>query len=48
MIQNLRLSDVLETQELFSNWLSTLVMFLVFEKHFVVLEYFPASLKVLE
>jgi len=44
----LRLPDVLERQELSLNLLSKRVMCLILEKHFVVLEYFPASLKILE
>jgi len=42
------MSDVLESQGLSLNLVSKLVMSLILEKHFVVLEYFPASLKVLE
>jgi len=44
----LRLPDVLERQELSLNLLSKLVMSLIVEKYHVVLEYFPASLKILE
>ena len=43
-----RLADVLECQRLSMILLSKLVMSLILEKLFVVLEYFPASLKVLE
>jgi len=42
------LPDVLERRELFLNLQSKLVMSLILEKHLVVLEYFPASLKILE
>jgi len=42
------LPDVLERQELSFNLLSKRVMSLILEKHFVVLECFPASLKILE
>jgi len=45
---NLRLPDVLERQGLSLNLLSKLVVSLILEKHFVVLEYFPAALKILE
>jgi len=44
----LRLPDVLERQELSLNFLSKLVLSLIPEKHLVVLEYFPASWKILE
>jgi len=44
----LRLPDVLERQQLSLNLLSKLVMSLILEKHLVVLEYFLASLKLLE
>jgi len=44
----LSLPDVLERQELSLNLLSKLVMSLILEKHHVVLEYFSASLKILE
>jgi len=44
----LRLPDVLERQGLSLNLLSKRVMSLILEKHLVVLEYFPASLKILE
>ena len=44
----LRLPDVLERQELSSNLLSKRILSLILEKHLVVFEYFPASLKVLE
>ena len=40
--------DVLERQELSLNMLVKLAMSLILEKHVVVLEYFPASLKILE
>jgi len=43
-----RLPDVLERQGLFLNLLLKLVMPLILAKHFVVLEYFATSLKVLE
>jgi len=42
------LPDVLECHGLSLNLLSKLVVSLILEKHFVVLEYFPASLKLLE
>jgi len=42
------LPDVLERQELPLNLLSKLVMSFFLEKHLVVLEYFLASLKILE
>jgi len=42
------LPDVLERQELSLNLLSKLGLSLILEKHLVVLEYFPASLKILE
>ena len=41
--RKIRLPDVLERQGLSLNLLSKLVMGLILEKHFVVLEYFPAS-----
>jgi len=41
------LPDVLERQELSLNLLSNRVLSLILEKHRVVLEYFPASLKIL-
>jgi len=41
---NVRLPDALERQGLSLNLLSKLVMSLILEKYFVVLEYFPASL----
>jgi len=44
----LRLPEVLERQELSLNLLSKLVMSLILEKHLVVLEYFPVSLKILK
>jgi len=44
----LRLSDVLERQGHYLNLLSKLVIFLITEKHFVVLKYLSAPLKVLE
>jgi len=44
----LRLPGVLERQELSLNLLSKLSMSLILEKHLAVLEYFPASLKILE
>ena len=44
----LRLPDVLERQELSLNLLTKLVMTLILKKHLDVLEYFPASLKILE
>jgi len=44
----LRLPDVLERQELSLNLLSKSGMSLIFEKHLVVLEYYPASMKILE
>jgi len=44
----LRLPDVLEGQGLSLNLLSKLVLPLILEKHLVVLEYFPVSLKILE
>jgi len=44
----LRLPDVLERQGLPLNLLSKRVMSLILEKHLVVLEYFPASLKILD
>jgi len=43
-----RLPDVLELQGLSLNLLSKQVMSCILEKRFVVLEYFPASVKVLE
>jgi len=43
-----RLPDVLERQELSLNLQPKFVMFLILEKHLVVLENFPASLKILE
>jgi len=43
-----RLPDVLERQELSLNLLLKLVMSLILEKHLVVLDYFLASLKILE
>jgi len=43
-----RLPDVLERQELSLNLLSKRVMSLILEKHLVVFEYYPASLKILE
>jgi len=43
-----RLPDVLERQELSLNLLSKLVLSLILEKLIVVLEYFPATLKILE
>jgi len=43
-----RLPDVLARQGLSLNLLSKRVMSLIFEKHLVVLEYFPASMKILE
>ena len=46
--RHLRLPDVLERQGLFLNLLVKLVMSLILEKHLVVLEYFPTSLKILE
>jgi len=42
-----RLPDVLECQELSLNLLSKRVMSLFLEKHLVILEYFPVSLKFL-
>jgi len=39
---------MLERQGLSLNLLSKLVMFLILEKHFVVLDHFPATLKILE
>jgi len=45
---NIRLPDVLEGEGLSLNLLSKLVMSLILEKHLVVLEYFPASLKILD
>ena len=47
-VKELRLPDVLERRELSLNFLSKLVMSLILEKHLVVLEYFLASLKILE
>jgi len=47
-IAQLRLPDVLERQELSLNLLSKRVFSLILEKHLVVLESFPASLKILE
>jgi len=44
----LKLPDVLERHELSLNLLSKLVSSLILEKFLVVLEYFPASLKILE
>jgi len=44
----LRLPDVLERHGLSLNFLSKRVMSLILEKHLVVLEYFPASLEILE
>jgi len=44
----LRLPDVFKCQELSLNLLSNLVMSVILEKHFVVFDNFPASLKVLE
>jgi len=44
----LRLPDVLERQGLSLSLLSKRVMSLILEKHLVFLEYFPASLKILE
>jgi len=44
----LRLPDVLERQRLSLNLRSKLVLSLILEKHLVVLEYFPVSLKILE
>jgi len=44
----LRLPDVLERQELSSNLLSKRILSLILEKHLVVFEYFPASLKIRE
>ena len=44
----LRLPDVLEGQGLSLNLLSKRAMSLILEKHLVVLEFFPASLKILE
>jgi len=44
----LRLPDVLDCQELSLNLLSKRVMSLILEKHLVVLEYYPASLKILD
>jgi len=44
----LRLPDVLERQGLSLNLPSNRVMSLILEKHLVVLEYFPASVKILE
>jgi len=43
-----RLPDVLDRQGLSLNLLAKRVMSLILEKHLVVLEYFPASLKILE
>jgi len=48
VLLHVRLPDVLDRQELSLNLLSKLVMSLIIEKHLVVLEYFPASLKILE
>jgi len=45
---DVRLPDVLERQELPLNLLSKLAMSLILEKHLVVLEYFPVSLKIVE
>jgi len=45
---DVRLPYVLERQELSLNLLLKLVMSLILEKHHVVLEYFPVSLKILE
>jgi len=45
---HLRLPGVLERQELSLNLLSKLVLSLIPEKHLVVLEYLPVSLKILE
>ena len=45
---DLRLRDVLERKGLSLNLLWKLVMFWILEKYFVALEYFPASLKVLQ
>jgi len=42
------LPDILERQGLSLNLLSTRAMCLILEKHLVVLEYFPAYLKILE
>jgi len=44
----LRLPDVLGRQELSLNLPSKLVLSLILEKRLVVLEYYPASLKILE
>jgi len=44
----MRLPDVLERQGLSLNMSSKLLMSLILGKHFVVLEYFMASLKVRE
>jgi len=43
---HVRLPDVLERQRLSLNLLSKRVMSLILEKRLVVLEYFPASLKI--
>jgi len=45
---SLELPDALERQELSLNLLSKRVLSLILEKQLVVLEYFPASLKILE
>jgi len=47
-VKLLRLPDVLERQDLSLNLLSKRVLSLILEKHLVVLDYFPASLKILE
>jgi len=44
----LRLPGVLVHRQLFLNLLSKLVMSLILEKHLVVLDYFPESLKILD
>jgi len=44
----IRLPDVLERQGLSLNLLLKRIMSLILEKHLVVLDYFPASLKILE
>jgi len=47
-LREIRSPDVLERQELSLNLLSKFVMSLILEKQLVVLEYLPASLKILE
>jgi len=42
------LPDVLERKELSLNLISKLVMSLILEKQLAILEYLPASLKILE